>query len=109
MNLLFICTRNYWRSLTAEKIFSGKPGINVRSAGTAFHARRRVNSKDILWAKYIFVMERKHFAIIMERFPHEILGKRMICLDIPDQYQYMDEELIEILLMEMKSHLKELL
>jgi len=34
LKLLFICSRNRWRSLTAEKIFDGANGIQARSAGT---------------------------------------------------------------------------
>ena len=40
-------------------------------------------------------MEKKHKQRITERFPHEVYEKEMITLDIPDDYQYMDEHLIE--------------
>lgn len=36
MNLLFLCSQNKRRSLTAEKLFDGYNGHNVRSAGTEF-------------------------------------------------------------------------
>ncbi|NII84085.1 MULTISPECIES: hypothetical protein [unclassified Pedobacter] len=40
-------------------------------------------------------MEKKHKQRIVERFPEETYEKEIITLNIPDKYQYMDEELIE--------------
>ena len=42
-------------------------------------------------------MERRHLARLRERFPDELTGKRVICLDIPDDYGFMDPELVELL------------
>lgn len=97
MNILFICSRNRWRSLTAEKKFSGRPGLSVRSAGTAENARIKVTSEHITWADLIFVMEQKHHDVLAQRFPSEIQTKKIINLDIPDTFQYMDSELSELL------------
>jgi len=97
MNLLFVCGRNQWRSPTAEKIFHSKHGITAKSAGTSPSARIRINENHIHWADIIFVMEDKHCAILMERYREQLTQKKVIVLDIPDEYQYMDEELIEIL------------
>ncbi len=95
MNLLFICSRNQWRSPTAEKIFHGINGVNAKSAGTSPSARIRVNEKHLQWADYVFVMENKHKSILQERWPDLSRDIQLIVLDIPDEYQYMDEELIE--------------
>ncbi len=95
MKVLFICSRNQWRSLTAEKIFDGVKGHQVRSAGTEHNARIKVTAGHVGWADVIFVMERKHLKRLREKFGRS--KKRVICLDIPDDYPYMDEELIEIL------------
>ncbi len=66
----------------------------MKSAGTAKSARIKVSNKLIEWAELIFVMEKDHKRRILE-FPEEILiGKKIIVLDIPDEYQYMEEELI---------------
>ncbi|WP_429311250.1 low molecular weight protein tyrosine phosphatase family protein [Paenibacillus mucilaginosus] len=97
MHILFVCSRNRWRSLTAEKIFNGVNGYAVRSAGTEENARIRVTAGLIGWADWILVMERKHIRRLKEKFPLELQGKRLICLDIPDEYGYMDEELIGLL------------
>ncbi|MGF7032360.1 putative protein tyrosine phosphatase [Paenibacillus mucilaginosus] len=97
IHILFVCSRNRWRSLTAEKIFNGVNGYAVRSAGTEENARIRVTAGLIGWADWILVMERKHIRRLKEKFPLELQGKRLICLDIPDEYGYMDEELIGLL------------
>ena len=97
MNLLFICSRNQWRSPTAEKIFRNRKGIYTRSAGTSASARIRVNLQMIHWADIIFVMEQKHLERLRENFPGESENKVIHVLHIPDDYRFMDEELIEIL------------
>ena len=95
MNILFVCSRNKWRSATAETIYQNHPDHQIRSAGTAPSARIKINEKLIIWADLIFVMEKKHKQRITERFPEETYDKEIITLHIPDDYQYMDEELIE--------------
>ena len=67
-NLLFICSRNQWRSPTAEEIWRRKPQYNARSAGTSPKARRTVSSSDIRWADIIFVMESKHRNRLVSEF-----------------------------------------
>ena len=95
--LLFLCSRNRWRSPTAEKIFHGTNGIQARSAGTESGARIKVTAGHIGWADLIFVMEKKHLRRLHERFAEETAGKRVICLNIPDNYQFMQPELIDVL------------
>jgi predicted protein tyrosine phosphatase len=95
VNILFICSRNKWRSATAETIYKNHADHQVRSAGTEPSARIKISAKLIIWADLIFVMEKKHKQRIVERFAEEIHEKEIIILDIPDDYQYMDEELID--------------
>lgn len=97
MKLLFICSRNKWRSLTAEKIFNGVNGYDVRSAGTEASARIKVTDGHIRWADIIFVMEKKHYRRIRDKFGDIICNKKIICLDIPDDYGFMDDELVDLL------------
>lgn len=97
IKLLFICSRNKWRSLTAEKIFNGVNEYDVRSAGTEANARIKVTDGHIGWADIIFVMEKKHSIRIKKNFRDLLYNKKIICLDIPDDYRFMDEELIELL------------
>lgn len=104
MNFLFICSRNQWRSPTAERIFADGYGIYTRSAGTSRHAKHTLSRKDILWADQIFVMEQHHKRQIKENFSRELQHKKIYVLDIPDEYQYMDTELIELLKFSMQPY-----
>ncbi|WP_205516988.1 protein tyrosine phosphatase [Paenibacillus sp. SYP-B3998] len=97
MKILFVCSRNKWRSLTAEKIFAHYNGFEVRSVGTEEQARIKITSGHVGWADIIFAMEKKHVKRIKEKFHDAIADKKLICLDIPDEYPFMNEELIETL------------
>lgn len=96
-NLLFVCSRNQWRSPTAEVIWRRRPGFEVRSAGTSPNARKPIGPADIRWADVIFVMERKHLHRLQAGYARLLEYKRIYCLDIPDDYQFMDPELVDIL------------
>jgi predicted protein tyrosine phosphatase len=67
--ILFVCSRNRWRSLTAEKTFDGINGIEARSAGTEPNARIKLRPGHLSWADIIFVMEKKHLRRLQDRFP----------------------------------------
>ena len=97
MNVLFVCSRNKWRSRTAETIFKADQSHEFRSAGTENDARIKVNEKLINWADLIFVMEKRHKQRLQDRFDQLLNDKKIVILDIEDNYQYMDEELIETL------------
>lgn len=97
MNILFICSKNQWRSPTAEQIWRNHESWVTRSAGTSRNARRPVNADLIRWADVIFVMEQKHKNRLKADFPRLLEYKPLHVLDIPDDYLYMDPELIEIL------------
>ncbi len=96
-NALFICSRNQWRSPTAEQVFRRWPGVNARSAGTSPNARRTVTADDLRWADVILVMEPKHRRQLIARFSRPLLKKAVHVLDIPDDYRYMDPDLVELL------------
>ena len=93
--LLFICSKNRIRSLTAERIFNGITGIQARSAGTQPEARIVVTEGHLGWADIIFCMEKSHLNRLLRKFPHSLQGKRTITLHIPDVYEFMQSELIE--------------
>jgi predicted protein tyrosine phosphatase len=96
-NLLFICSKNQWRSPTAELLFKNSTLHIAKSAGTREKARIRVNRKLVDWADIIFAMERKHQDILKQNFSSELRGKIIIILDIEDNYPLNDPQLIEIL------------
>jgi len=95
MNVLFVCSRNQWRSPTAEAIYKNRQDIDVRSAGTESSARIKLTAKMIAWADFIFVMEKKHKQRILEKFGYEFNHQKIEVLDIPDEYKFMDPELID--------------
>ena len=105
MNILFVCSRNQWRSPTAEAIYRNRHNINVRSAGTEPSARIRLSVKTIVWADIIFVMEKKHKERLLQNFGAEIEHQLIVILDIPDDYKFMDPELIEDITTKVNSYL----
>jgi len=42
-------------------------------------------------------MERTHRSKVQDRFRRVLDGKRIVCLDIPDDYAFMDPALIRLL------------
>lgn len=97
MNVLFVCSQNKWRSPTAERVWRREKGLSVRSAGTSRNARRRLTLTDIQWADLILVMEEKHKSRILADFRDAMNSKSIHVLDIPDDYRFMDPELVEII------------
>lgn len=97
MNLLFICSRNRRRSLTAEKLFDGRSGQRAFSAGTEPGARVKLTPGMLSRADIIFCMEKKHLRRIREKYADIAADKRIVCLNIPDDYEFMDEELCDLL------------
>ena len=96
LRILFVCAMNQWRSPTAEALYKNDPRLDVRSAGVRSEARRRLTASDVAWAHVIFVMEPNHKARIQERFrDHEL--PRMVILDIPDDFTFLDPELQRLL------------
>lgn len=93
--LLFVCSQNRLRSLTAEKLFKGFPLYQVRSAGTQPDARIVVTEGHIGWADLIFCMEKSHVDRLRRKFPEVLEAKRVVCLHIPDVYQFMQPELLD--------------
>jgi predicted protein tyrosine phosphatase len=106
LKILFICSQNRWRSLTAEKMYDGFKGYLVRSAGTEPNARIRVNEGHIGWADLIFTMEKRHNERLRDKFPAVLQGKKMICLHIDDDYQFMNSNLREVLKERLKPHIE---
>ncbi|WP_342322589.1 phosphotyrosine protein phosphatase [Kosakonia sp. BYX6] len=97
MNVLFICSRNQWRSPTAEHVFRRYPGLNARSAGTQRQARKTVSPAIISWADVICVMEEEHKIRILADYSRLVQHKRIYVLNIPNHYQFMDPQLIALL------------
>lgn len=95
--LLFVCTQNRLRSPTAEQVFASWPDVETDSAGLGNDADVPLSSEQVRWADIIFVMEKAHRKRLSARFRAHLNGKRVICLDIPDDYDYMQPELVSLL------------
>ena len=96
-NLLFVCSQNKLRSPTAEQVFATYPGVEVLSAGTNNDAVTPLNGELVEWADIVFVMEKSHLNKVRGKFKKHLNDKRIICLNIPDEYDFMDSALVKLL------------
>ena len=95
--VLFVCGRNRLRSPTAEAVFADHPGIEVASAGVGRDADTQLDADLVAWADIIFVMEKSHREKLTSRFRAALKSTRVICLDIPDKFAFMEPALVAIL------------
>jgi predicted protein tyrosine phosphatase len=105
VNILFVCSQNRLRSPTAEQVFSKWPALEVASAGTNNDAEVALTADLVEWADAIFVMERVHRSKVQKKFRAALKSTRVICLDIPDDYAFMDPELVRLLEVRVSGHL----
>ncbi|MBO2569881.1 low molecular weight protein tyrosine phosphatase family protein [Shewanella algae] len=106
MNLLFVCSENRLRSPTGEEVFSAFEGIYAIGAGTNADADTVVSGDLIQWADFIFVMEKSHKIKVAKKFKELLKGKKLVCLDIPDNYQRMDPALVTLLKNKVAQHVR---
>lgn len=95
--VLFLCSRNHWRSPTAEALYQNDPRVEVQSAGISASSQRRVSERLLRWADLVLVMEHAHKSRLREHFSDLTHELRIEVLDIPDDYEFMDPELIELI------------
>jgi predicted protein tyrosine phosphatase len=95
--VLFVCSQNRLRSPTAEQVFATHPGMECSSAGTNNDADNPLTPELVEWAEVIFVMEKTHRNKLTAKFKRQLANKRVICLDIPDEYEFMDPSLVRLL------------
>jgi predicted protein tyrosine phosphatase len=103
--VLFICRLNRHRSATAERIFCKRADLEVRSAGTEDDALVRVNVRMLEWADVIFTMDEQQRQALERMFPSHPALDRLICLGIPDDFTFLDPELVRLLDEGVKAHL----
>jgi len=102
--ILFICSRNRRRSLTAETIFQEDPRWQARSAGTEAGARIKVTAGMLGWADVVVVMEKRHKERLRQKHPEAMAEKPCVCLFIADDFEYMAPDLVELLRERMQEH-----
>ncbi len=103
--VLFVCSQNRLRSPTAEQVFSTWPGVDAMSAGLNSDAENPLTPELLLWADTVFVMERAHRTKLSRRFGSCLRNARVICLDIPDEFDFMDPALVALLSAKVPRHL----
>jgi predicted protein tyrosine phosphatase len=103
--VLFVCSQNRLRSPTAEQVFSKRSDIEVDSAGTNHDADNPLTAELVEWADIIFVMEKTHRTKLQQRFRSALKNTRVICLDIPDEFEFMDPMLVRQLETKVSRHL----
>ena len=103
--VLFVCSQNRMRSLTAEKLLEGRPQLQARSAGTQPDARIVVTEGHLGWADLVICMEKSHLNRLRRKFPEAMQAKRAVCLHIPDDFEFMQPELMDELRAKLANHL----
>lgn len=103
LKLLFICSLNKKRSKTAEVIYREDKRFEVRSAGVDEQSETPVNSELLDWADHVVVMEEFHRKWLAYHYPGAATARKVMCLSVPDHYEFMDPELITLL----KSRIEE--
>jgi predicted protein tyrosine phosphatase len=105
MNLLFVCSECRLRSPAAERVFADVPGIKAIAAGTNNDASTPISGDLIQWADVIFVMEKTHRNKVTKKFREQLRDKRMAVLGIPDNYEFMDPQLVDLLRTRVAKHI----
>jgi predicted protein tyrosine phosphatase len=105
-HILFVCGRNRARSPTAEQVFADYPGVEVASAGTSRDADVPVTIELLEWADIVFLMENSHRAKLSAQFRSALRNAKVVCLGIPDEYGFMDPELVSLLKSKVTPHLR---
>lgn len=105
LHALFVCSKNRLRSPTAAQVFSGREGVATDSAGLSRDAEVPLVREHVEWADLIFVMEKSHLAKLRAKFGQHLKRQRVICLEIPDLYPFMDPALISLLERKVPRHL----
>ena len=103
---MFTCSQNKLRSPTAETVFSDEKGFEVQSAGLNNDAEIPLTSGMIEWADTIFVMEKAQRNKLQKKFRKSLNKQSVICLDIPDKYEFMQPELVKILKIKLGNFFK---
>ena len=94
--VLFLCSRHRLRSPTAAAVFADWPGLEVDSAGVADDAETPLDPAQLDRAELVVVMEARHARRLRERFGARLNGKRVVSVDIPDRYAFMQPELVAL-------------
>lgn len=96
-NILFVCGKARKRSPTAAAVAAEQFGFQTDFAGLSADADERVTPEHLAWADVIAVMEKSQLSRLKRQMASELKGKRLVCLDIPDTFDVMQAELVQLL------------
>jgi predicted protein tyrosine phosphatase len=105
LKVLFVCNQNKVRSLTAEHLYRVRPDLEVRSAGTATFAKKQITAELLEWADQVFVFDETQMEAIASRFPDVPLARDIVCLGLPDTFEYKSPRLIVKLTAKLEPYL----
>lgn len=103
--VLFVCEGNLHRSPTAERLYGTTLGIQAKSAGLSNLARVQVTEELLTWAEVVFVMEPRLRVLLRRRYRAALADKELVCLDVPDDFQFGQPELVAVLVERLTPHL----
>lgn len=75
------------------------------SAGTNNDAENPLTDELVEWADIIFVMERTHRNKIQKKNRAALKDTRIVVLDVPDEYEFMEPDLVRLLEAKMRRWL----
>jgi len=104
--LLFVCSENRLRSPTGEIVFSEYEGIEAIGCGTNSDADTPLSGDLVEWADIILVMEKSHRNKVSKKYKELLRETKLVCLDIPDNYECMDPDLIRIMKTRVSKHVR---
>lgn len=105
LRVLFVCTQNKVRSLTAEHLYRARPDLEVKSAGTANFAKNQFTAELLDWAEVVFVFDDSQLEFIAQKFGKDAQGKPVVCLGLPDVFTYKSDALVVKLVAKLDSYL----
>lgn len=97
MRVLFLCGKNRCRSPTAEAVFRVVDGVEADSAGVRPDADTVVTGEHVEWAELIVVMEQQYGRVLRSKFSRLLKDKRVVSVDIKDEWEFMDPGLVSLL------------
>lgn len=103
--VLFVCTQNKVRSLTAEHLYRERPDLEVKSCGTATFAKNQLTDELMNWAEVVFTFDDSQMEVIEKRFGKDALEKPVVCLGLPDVFTYKSDALVVKLITKLDPYL----
>jgi predicted protein tyrosine phosphatase len=96
--VLCVCSAGILRSATAAVVLSQAPyNFNTRCAGAEKYALVPINDALLVWANEVVCMTREHADKVYNHLLDWQESPKILCLNVPDDYAYRDEELIRLI------------